>query len=193
MKPFRRLLVAIAIMACLLVTLPGRNENHVLAATHPEITLNVQDATPRQVEDTTQRAVARDYAAAWQALASALDQNRPDLLAGNFIGTANEKLAQTIRQQRKAGLHQRFVDKGHQVNAIFYSPEGSAIELQDTAQFANSSTGRRQGGALGRCRRALCRSIDRGRELLEGAGSGGCSLVLTFPSPRRPTYSGVNE
>ncbi len=135
MKPFRRLLVAIAIMACLLVTLPGRNENHVLAATHPEITLNVQDATPRQVEDTTQRAVARDYAAAWQALASALDQNRPDLLAGNFIGTANEKLAQTIRQQRKAGLHQRFVDKGHQVNAIFYSPEGSAIELQDTANL----------------------------------------------------------
>ena len=32
MKLFRRLFVAVAFMACLIVTLPGRNENHVLAA-----------------------------------------------------------------------------------------------------------------------------------------------------------------
>jgi hypothetical protein len=135
MKLFRRLFVAVAFMACLIVTLPGRNENHVLAASHPNVVLNVQNAMPRQVEDTTQNAVARDYAAAWQALASALEQNRPDLLGVNFIGTVNERLAQTISEQRQAGLHQRFVDQGHHVNAIFYSPEGSAIELQDTAKL----------------------------------------------------------
>ncbi len=97
------------------------------------MTLNVQNAAPRQVEDTTQKAIARDYAAAWQALGDALEHNRPALLAANFVGTAHEKLEQTISEQRKSGLHQRYVDKGHRVNAVFYSPEGSAIELQDTA------------------------------------------------------------
>ena len=135
MKSFLRLGMVVAAVACAIVALPRQNENHVLAATRPEITLNVRNAVPRQVEDTTQNAVVRDYGAAWQALTSALEQNRPDLLDANFIGTANERLAQTMGQQRKAGLHQRFVDQGHQVNAIFYSPEGSAIELQDTAKL----------------------------------------------------------
>lgn len=107
----------------------------VLAAGGPEVTLSIQNAAPRQVEDTTEKAIARDYAAAWQSMTSALDQNRADLLNATFIGTASEKLTATIAEQRKAGLHQRFVDKGHKVNVVFYSPEGSAMELQDTAQL----------------------------------------------------------
>ncbi len=46
-----------------------------------------------------------------------------------------EKLTATIGEQSKTGLHQRFIDKGHKVEAIFYSPEGSAMELQDTLQL----------------------------------------------------------
>jgi hypothetical protein len=65
----------------------------------------------------------------------ALDQNRPDLLAINFIGTAGDKLTETIQQLKKAGLHRRFVDNGHHLQAIFYSTEGSAIELHDTAKM----------------------------------------------------------
>ncbi len=62
----------------------------------PPSRVNVQNAGPRAVEDTTQRSVARDYAAAWKAMAEALDQNRTDVLALNFTGTANDKLTATI-------------------------------------------------------------------------------------------------
>lgn len=105
------------------------------AANAPSVTLDVNNATPRQVEDATQKAVARDYAAAWQAMSQALEQNRTDLLAANFIGTAQDKLAETIQQQKKAGLHRRYVDNGHRVQAIFYSTEGSAMELRDVAKL----------------------------------------------------------
>jgi len=107
----------------------------MLAASAPEVTLSAQNAAPRQVEDTTQKAVARDYAAAWQAMADALERNQASLLNANFAGAALEKLTVSIGDQRKAGLHQRFVDQGHKVDAVFYSPEGSAIELQDTVQL----------------------------------------------------------
>jgi hypothetical protein len=124
-------LLALGILSCL----PGRNTSTVLAANGPSVTLDIQNASPRQVEDATEKAVARDYAAAWQAMADALDQNRPDLLSANFIGTSNDKLAETIKQQKRAGLHRRYVDRGHKVQATFYSSEGSAMELHDTAQL----------------------------------------------------------
>ncbi len=133
MKPFLRFAIVVAGVAGMMFMLSPQNSDRVLAAGRPDVTLNIQNAAPRQVEDTTQKAIARDYAAAWQALAGALEQNRPDLLTANFVGTAHEKLDQTISQQRKAGLRQRYIDKGHHVNAVFYSPEGSAMELQDTA------------------------------------------------------------
>jgi hypothetical protein len=68
-------------------------------------------------------------------MAEALDKNRADLLGANFVGTAAERLVQTVSQQQKSGLHQRIVDKGHIVQAVFYSPEGSAIELRDAARL----------------------------------------------------------
>lgn len=107
----------------------------VLAAGTPTIAIHIEHAAPRAVEETTERALARDYATAWQTMREALDQNRSDLLGANFIGTANEKLSTTIQEQNKAGLHQRITDQGHAVDAVFYSPEGSAIELQDTAHL----------------------------------------------------------
>ena len=115
--------------------LPGSGTSNVLAANTPVVTLDIQNASPRQVEDATEKAVARDYATAWKAMSEALDQNRIDLLSGNFIGTSNDKLAETIKQQKKAGLHRRYVDRGHKVQATFYSSEGSAMELHDTAQL----------------------------------------------------------
>jgi hypothetical protein len=97
--------------------------------------LNTANAAPRTVEDSTRSAVTRDYAAAWRAMAEALDQNRPDLLSANFIGSANDLLTATIKQQRESGLRQQLVDKGHNVEVVFYSPEGSAMELHDTAHI----------------------------------------------------------
>ncbi len=117
------------------VYLPSWYPSTVWAANTPSVSLDVESAAPRQVEDTTQKAVARDYAAAWQSLADALEQNRPDLLAANFVGTADHTLQETIQQQQRAGLHRRYVDRGHKVQAILYSTEGSAMELRDTAQL----------------------------------------------------------
>lgn len=132
---FTRLAVAVAILVGVLALLPGHKSNSVFAAAAPAVSLSVANAAPRQVEDSTQKAVARDYATAWEAMTDALDQNRADLLAADFIGTANQKLTETIEEQRKSSLHQRIVDKGHTVDAVFYSPEGSAMELHDTARL----------------------------------------------------------
>jgi len=130
------ILTSIAVLALsVLSSLSGAGVGTALAAGAPAVTLDVQNVTPRQVEDATEKAVARDYAAAWQAMADALNQNRPDLLGANFIGTADDKFTETIQQQRKAGLHRRYVDRGHRVQATFYSSEGSAMELHDTAQL----------------------------------------------------------
>jgi hypothetical protein len=107
----------------------------VLAASAPSIAINVEHATPREIEETTQKSLARDYATAWQTMTEALDQNRADLLSANFIGTADDKLTATIQEQTKVGLHQHITDQGHTVDAVFYSPEGSAIELHDTAHL----------------------------------------------------------
>lgn len=131
-----KLIVRFGIIAALaVVTTIGLGRTPVFAAGAPSVSLNIEHAGPRQMEDTTQRAVARDYATAWQAMTQALEQNRADLLSANFIGTANDKLTATIQAQNKSGLHQHIVDRGHTVDAVFYSPEGSAIELHDTAHL----------------------------------------------------------
>lgn len=135
MRSGLRLAFALAIFALVALLVPNQKDDSVLAASAPAVSLHAEHAAPRQVEDTTEKAVARDYAAAWQAMADALDQNRAGLLAANFIGTADEKLADGIQQQQKTGLHQRIVDKGHAVEVVFYSPEGSAMELHDTARL----------------------------------------------------------
>ena len=131
MKPF-------AIFAFLIVALALTNVVRAFSAASasaPTVSLDVRHAGPRQIEDATQKAIIRDYAAAWQNMTTALEQNSPDLLGGQFVGTASEKLAKTIQEQKKAGLHRRYVDRGHKVEAVFYSPEGSAIELHDDAQL----------------------------------------------------------
>ena len=59
-----------SIAICLYAVLPAVK---TFADNTPSVAINVQNAVPRQVEDTTERAVARDYAAAWQAMIKALE------------------------------------------------------------------------------------------------------------------------
>lgn len=134
MRSLVRLSSVLFILAGAIVILPRQKTDVVLADSAPAISINIANAGPREVEDTTQRAVARDYSAAWQAMTRALDQNRMDLLNASFIGEADDRLSATITDQRKNGLHQRIVDRSHKVDAVFYSPEGSAIELHDTTE-----------------------------------------------------------
>lgn len=100
-----------------------------------KIEFNDEGAGPREIEDTTQTAIPRDYATAWNALETALSQNRADVLDTGFVGFARERLAQRIADQKSSGIRVRYVDKGHKLNAVFYSPEGSTMEVRDTAQY----------------------------------------------------------
>ena len=97
--------------------------------------LNFSSAGPRQVEESTQQAVARDYSAAWKSLSQALEQNRADLLNANFVGIAREKFGNAIADQQKNGLRRRYIDRGHNAKVVFYSIDGSAMQIRDTAQL----------------------------------------------------------
>ena len=90
---------------------------------------------PRQLQDQTQAAVVRDYLQAWKTAAMALDQNDAGQLDRDFIGTARDKLAEGIQQQAQAGIHTRYQDKSHDIQIVFYSPEGLSIELTDDVQY----------------------------------------------------------
>jgi hypothetical protein len=107
----------------------------IFADSKPAVQLTVKNAQPREVEEVTQNAILRDYTAAWQAISTALANNALKPLNDNFSGFALEKLTQRVKDQKQQGLTTRIIDHGHKVDAIFYSPDGSAIELKDTASI----------------------------------------------------------
>ena len=90
---------------------------------------------PRKLADQTAQAVVRDYLQSWQAMSKALNQNNAGLLGADFVGLAKEKLAKTIDQQAAAGIHTRYVDRSHDVQVVFYSPDGLSIELRDQVSY----------------------------------------------------------
>jgi len=90
---------------------------------------------PRVLEKQTEEAVVRDYLQAWRLLSSALEENRADLLDPDFVGTAKEKLVDTVREQEKLGLQTRYQDSAHDLQLVFYSPEGLSVQLIDTVTY----------------------------------------------------------
>ena len=136
-RRMRRLVIAVGAMLALsgLVPLAHRVFAGDLATDDlPPIKIHADQAAPRQLEDRTGEALAREYATAWKNMAVSLDENRTDLLNDGFVGTARTRLEEQIAAQKKSGLRQTTTDHGHEVNAVFYSTDGSAIELRDTAQ-----------------------------------------------------------
>jgi hypothetical protein len=107
----------------------------IFADAKPQVQLNVKSAQPREVEDVTQNAIVRDYTLAWQAISTSLANNTLQPLNENFAGFALDKLTQRVKDQKQNGLTTRIIDHGHKVDAIFYSPDGAAIELKDTASI----------------------------------------------------------
>ena len=65
-----------------------------------------------------------------------MNSNQADLLEASFVGFAKDKLEQAIAEQKKLGIHTRYVDQGHKVDITFYSPEGLSVELLDTARYS---------------------------------------------------------
>jgi hypothetical protein len=89
----------------------------------------------RTLQDQTAAAAIRNYLQAWQGLGTALEKNRTDMLDRDFVGTAKDKLADTIRQQSAAGIRTEYQDEAHDIQIVFYSPEGLSLELTDNVQY----------------------------------------------------------
>jgi hypothetical protein len=90
---------------------------------------------PRVLQQQTETAVVKDYIESWQSLNNALDQNRVDVLDRDFVGDAKDKIAATIKQQSKDGLRTSYKDTSHNVQIVFYSPEGLSVQLTDDAEY----------------------------------------------------------
>ena len=90
---------------------------------------------PRQLQEQTGKAVIQDYLQSWETLKAALEQNRPDLLDRDFVGSAKEKLANTIQEQNALGVHTNYADRSHHLQILFYSPEGLSIQLADNVEY----------------------------------------------------------
>ncbi len=102
------------------------------------VTVHVAPSTlqgPRPLNEQTQTAVVRDYLESWQTLRSALEQNRVELLDRDFVGTARDKFASTIRDQVTTGITTRYLDRNHDLELVFYSPEGLSIQLIDKVDY----------------------------------------------------------
>lgn len=133
MKLARMLILALGVMLAISGAAPLLQR--IMADSKPSVELNVKNAQPREVEDVTQNAILRDYTLAWQAINTALANNTLQPLNENFSGFALDQLVQRVKDQKQNGLSTRIIDRGHKVEAIFYSPDGAAIELKDTASI----------------------------------------------------------
>ena len=90
---------------------------------------------PRILADETANAVVKNYIESWRSLRTALEQNRPELLSHDFVGTAHQKLTETIQQQAKLGIKTSYQDRSHDIQIVFYSPEGLSVELVDNVDY----------------------------------------------------------
>jgi len=90
---------------------------------------------PRVLEAQTASAVVRDYLQSWQSMSAALEHNRADLLDADFVGAARDKLAKTVQEQAALGVAAQYRDSSHDIQIVFYSPEGLSIELTDIVDY----------------------------------------------------------
>ena len=90
---------------------------------------------PRHLPEQTATAAIRDYLQSWQSLRAAFEQNRADLLDPDFVGTARDKLTDTIQQQANLGIRTHYQDRAHDLQIVSYSPDGLSIELIDKVDY----------------------------------------------------------
>jgi hypothetical protein len=124
------LFLAIVLLGVVAYHLRASADDHL-----PRVQLNADNVIPRPIEDLTGKSVPRDYALAWQSLAQALESNRAGLLDAYFTGLAKQDFTRRVNSQIKSGLQTRYTDRGHKLEALFYSPAGDVMELRDHAEF----------------------------------------------------------
>jgi hypothetical protein len=106
-----------------------------IAQSMPQVHLDADGLAPRPIEQLTGTTIARCYALAWRDMSQALESDRAEGIDEEFTGFAKDHLIQRIAEQTRTGVHVRIVDRGHHVKAIFYSTDGSAMQLLDQAQL----------------------------------------------------------
>lgn len=130
MRTTQRVATALIIFSILLASLS------LSGATEPSVKVAPMDSVgPRTVEIQTQSSVVRDYLKAWQTLDASLSSNRADVLDAYFVGVAREKLADTVREQQNLGIHAHYREQSHDIQVVFYSPEGLSIQLVDNVEY----------------------------------------------------------
>jgi hypothetical protein len=126
MKILRAMLVAMAVGSVASALAADEAEVHVQP---PHLD------TPRPLNDRTRQAAVRDYLESWKAMSEALAQNRPALLDADFAGAAKDQLTATIQQQAALGIRTHYQPVSHNIQIIFYSPEGLSIQLVDNIEY----------------------------------------------------------
>ncbi len=101
----------------------------------PQVHLNADGLKPRTIEELTGTTIAHNYALAWRDMVAALDSSQTGAIGEEFTGVAKDRLLQRIADQKQTGVHVRVVDHGHQVKAVFYSTDGTAMQLIDQARL----------------------------------------------------------
>jgi hypothetical protein len=101
----------------------------------PQVHLDADGLAPRPIEELTGTTITRHYALAWRDLAEALESGRTEGLGEEFVGFAREHVMRRIAEQRQAGVHVRIVDHGHHLKAVFYSTDGTAMQLLDQSEL----------------------------------------------------------
>lgn len=90
---------------------------------------------PRLLQEQTRKSAIRDYLQSWQSFSRALDHNSADMLESDFLGTAREKLTDTIENQKASGIRTRYQDRSHDIQIVFYSPDGLSLEITDDVEY----------------------------------------------------------
>ena len=89
----------------------------------------------RPLEKQTEASVIRDYLQSWRSMRQALDENQAADLDPDFIGAARDRLGETIAAQTRSGIHSRYQDRFHDLQIVFYSPEGLSIQMTDNVEY----------------------------------------------------------
>jgi len=131
MKPMCRILARIVSVWLLASSLI----NSGYAQSLPQVHLDADGLAPRPIERLTGQTITRHYALAWQEMGQALSANLSNGLGDEFTGLAKERLTKRISEQVAAGIHVRIIDHGHTVKALFYSTDGTAMQLVDLVQL----------------------------------------------------------
>jgi len=113
----------------LLLSLPSLAEEPSVHVQPPQL------EGSRPLEKQTEASVIRDYLQSWKSMRQALDQNQAADLDQDFIGVARDRLGETIAAQARSGIHSRYQDRSHDLQIVFYSPEGLSIQMTDNVEY----------------------------------------------------------